>query len=344
MYHRVDLPAARTLAVAAALLTAAGAAQAITIEMVTVDNAGNAPDATDGGSVGSVPYVYRIGKYEVTVGQYTVFLNAVAAEDAFGLYNSAMGDPNSQHRTYIVRSGGPGSYTYSVADDWADRPVNWVSFWDAARFANWLHNGQQGPGTTEFGAYHDVGDPARFGRNSEARYFIPNEDEWYKAAYHDRSAGLAANYFRYPTGSNVPPGTDPTEATNPGNNANLSFAIGGPYFRTPVGEFELSQSPYGTFDQGGNAWEWIDTAGTDRVIRGGSYLTDASNVIASYRGIGLPTDEYRSVGFRVAAAVPEPSRVALMAVAAAFVAMCSLPRRERQAACSVKALGPGPTA
>ena len=28
------------------------------------------------------------------------------------------------------------------AADWANRPVNYVNFWDAARFANWLHNGQ----------------------------------------------------------------------------------------------------------------------------------------------------------------------------------------------------------
>ncbi len=36
-------------------------------------------------------------------------------------------------------------------------PVNFVSFWDGLRFANWLHNGQptgaQGNSTTEDGAY-----------------------------------------------------------------------------------------------------------------------------------------------------------------------------------------------
>ena len=42
----------------------------------------------------------------------------------------------------IQRSGSSGSYTYSVAADWANRPVNYVSWGDAARFANWLHNGQ----------------------------------------------------------------------------------------------------------------------------------------------------------------------------------------------------------
>ena len=55
-----------------------------------------------------------------------------------------------------------------MAADWADRPVNYVSFWDAARFANWLHNGQptgaQGAGTTEDGAYINVGNQTTFAR------------------------------------------------------------------------------------------------------------------------------------------------------------------------------------
>ena len=82
--------------------------------------------------------------------------------------------------------------------------MNYVSFWDAARFANWLHNGQptgpQGPGTTEDGAYHDVGNQTLFGRNAGAKFFIPTEDEWYKAAYH-KNDGVTGNYWDYPTAS-----------------------------------------------------------------------------------------------------------------------------------------------
>ena len=108
-----------------------------------------------------------------------------------------------RHGANIQRTGSSPNYSYSVAADWANRPVNYVSFWDAARFANWLHNGQptgpQGPGTTEDGAYHDVGNQTLFGRNAGAKFFIPTEDEWYKAAYHDKNAGLAASYFDYPT-------------------------------------------------------------------------------------------------------------------------------------------------
>ncbi len=277
------------------VLVGTGVAPAVTIETVPVGNPGNAPDVNSG--YGSVPYTFRMGKFEVTAGQYTEFLNAVAATDTHDLYNTAMdfdANPGSLGAN-IKRSGNPGFYSYSVAADWANRPANYVSFWDAARFANWLHNGQpigpQGPGTTEDGAYHDVGDQFLFGRNAGARFFIPTEDEWYKAAYHDASAGLAATYFNYPTASNSVPGRDLTETTNPGNNANYyssGYLIGSPYYRTLVGEFELSDSPYGTFDQGGNVWEWNETRvlGSSRLVRGGSgYLGDASNLHYTVRGL-----------------------------------------------------------
>jgi hypothetical protein len=50
----------------------------VTIDWVTVGNANNANDTT---GYGAVNYDYQIGKYDVTIGQYTAFLNAVAATD-----------------------------------------------------------------------------------------------------------------------------------------------------------------------------------------------------------------------------------------------------------------------
>ena len=89
---------------------------------------------------GAVHYAYNIGTYEVTAGQYCEFLNAVAATDSHELYNSNMW--SNTYGCKIQRSGSLGSYTYSVDVNWANRPVNYVSWGDAARFANWLHNGQ----------------------------------------------------------------------------------------------------------------------------------------------------------------------------------------------------------
>ncbi len=267
------------------IILAAVPAFAITIDMVTIGNPGNAPNYPfNGASLGSVGYTYQIGKYEITAGQYTAFLNAVAKDDTHGLYLPSM--------SHIQRSGPTFFYSYSVAPDWANRPINNVSFWSAARFANWMDNGQpkgeEGPGTTEDGAYINIGDQATFAQAGR-QFFIPTEDEWYKAAYHDKASGLAGSYFDYPTGSNSVPGRDMSETTNPGDNANYytdSYLIGSPYYVTEVGEFESSASPYGTYDQGGNVWEWNETAlyGTLRGIRGGSYLTggpDQGNRILS---------------------------------------------------------------
>ena len=194
--------------------------------------------------------------------------------------------------------------------------MNYVSFWDAARFANWLHNGQptgpQGPGTTEGGAYHDIGDEDLFGRNAGATFFIPTIDEWYKAAY-QKNDGVTGNYWDLPTASNTAPiNTLP----DPGNHANFfdsfstgnnGFTIGSPYYRTKVGDFSNSPSPYGTFDQGGNVREWNETEleGAGRVLRGGSFASyNTSDLAAPYLDLFGPQYEYFSEGFRVAS-IPE---------------------------------------
>lgn len=127
------------------------ASESVEIEMVTVGNAGNSADST---SYGDVSYQFQIGKYEVTVGQYAAFLNAVAATDTYGLYNAAMA--TDLNVAGIERSGTSGSYQYSVVGS-SSRPVTYVSWFDAARFCNWLHYGQpkglQDLTTTEDGAY-----------------------------------------------------------------------------------------------------------------------------------------------------------------------------------------------
>jgi len=307
----------------------AASATAITLDFVTVGAPGNEPDARTGyGGYGKVDYVYQIGKYEVTTAQYVAFLNAVAATDTYGLYDVNMW--NNSMGCKIERLGSDGSYTYQVAQDRANRPVNYVSWGDVARFINWLHNGQpSGPqnlSTTEDGAYYLNGATTKEAlqlvtRKAGAKFWIPNQDEWYKAAFYDPQKPGGPGYWDYATRSDSVPSnvlTDP----DVGNTANYkysgtgSYTIGAPYYCTPVGEFENSAGPWGTFDQNGNLFEWVETGSGDvRYTRGGSFIVNESQLKANYTGnLNQAIGNYH-IGFRVAT-IPEPGSLALLAVAA----------------------------
>jgi sulfatase modifying factor 1 len=303
------------------------------LEMVTVGNPGNAPDtryATPG--YGSVNYTYQVGKYEVTAGQYTEFLNAVADADTYGLYNTNMADPAHPYfGSNIQRGGSSGSYNYSVASAYANRPVNYVSYWDACRFANWLHNNQptgaQGAGTTETGAYTLTSDGMNNNtivRNTNWKWAVTSEDEWYKAAYY-KGGGTNAGYWDYATSSDTAPGQDMSDVS--GNNANCytapyDYPIDSGKYMTLVGEFQDSDSPYGTFDQGGNVWEWNESVLYDssRGLRGGSFNYYSNHLHASTRDYYYPTRESCDVGFRVAH-VPEPGAAVLFALGGLVLCM-----------------------
>ncbi|UCC29216.1 MAG: SUMF1/EgtB/PvdO family nonheme iron enzyme [Phycisphaerales bacterium] len=309
----------------------------VVIETVTVRNPGNSGELSGacvpGGEgpcreCGAVDYVYNLGKFQVTAGQYSEFLNAVAATDPHGLYNIDMWGIEAGCK--IQRTGSSGSYSYSVAPDWADRPVNYVSWADAARFCNWLHNGRpdgaQDLTTTEDGSYY-LGPLMAVAREPDATWVIPSEDEWYKAAYHYND-GVTGNYYDYPTSSDSLPSNDLVEPTDPGNNATFyitaggDWTIGSPYYRTVVGAHENSDSPYGTFDQGGNLWEWNEAVlngSSLRGIRGGSFANADTTLHAANREGDFPDSNFADLGFRVAQ-VPEPVTLSLLAVGAILLA------------------------
>ena len=332
MWHKLH-----RMILAAVMVLAAGMAQAVNIDLVTVGNTGNTGEWSGedyGGSgpdrlCGAVNYTYNIGKYEVTAGQYTEFLNAVGGVDTYWLYNTRMS--STSYGSGITRSGGGtvlDPYTYTVDPAFTNRPVNNVSWGDAARFANWLHNGQptgaQSLSTTEDGAYYVNGAMSNAAllavtRKPNATWVIPSEDEWYKAAYH-KNDGNTGNYFDYPTSSNGPPGQDMSDVS--GHNANYytapyAYPIDSGKYTTIVGEFQNSASPYGTFDQAGNVWEWIESVlyGSGRGWKGGSYSIEGTGLEASIRSGNTPANEGDNLGFRVAY-VPEPGSITLVFVSA----------------------------
>lgn len=314
---------------AAALISMwlAPSASAVTIDWVPIGNAGNAADPTvlnDGTSgYGGVAYKFDIGRYEVTNTQYNAFLNAIAKTDTYGLYSTNM---NDQPYGGIQRGGFSGNYSYSVKAGFENLPVNYVSWGDAARFANWMADGQpsglQNNSTTENGSYFLNGAtsiPALNAvvRNPNATIVIPNENEWHKAAYHNPASN---NYSAYPTGSNTLPSNSIIDTGNSANfyqsGAGTGFTRGGNPYLTEVGHFATSESAYGTFDQGGNVWEWTELIpeAQYRGWRGGSWYYDGYNMMSSYHAGNLATSEQRYTGFRLAS-VPEPSSLALAVVA-----------------------------
>jgi formylglycine-generating enzyme required for sulfatase activity len=222
--------------------------------------------------------------------------------------------------------GGP--YSYSVIGS-GNRPITYVSWFDAARFANWMNNGATNGASTETGAYtlNGATNGVGFAKNAGATWWIPGEDEWYKAAYY-KGGGTDAGYWVYPTQSDTAPGNNIGGAANQANYYAGDYAVtqsaswsSSQNYLTDAGAFSNSASAYGTFDQGGNVYEWNDAVigviDSIRGLRGGSWDgSEVGTLQSSYRIGGVPSAELDYVGFRVAS-VPEPSTYALLAMTAA---------------------------
>ena len=288
--HLVD--ADTTAAVAANPATPATAAL-VSFETVPVGDPGNAADPATG--YGAVAGEFRIGKHEMTIADYVVFLNVVASvprDDAINaLYKEPMADPHQKEDTgrLIERTGAgtpadPFVYVASASAVWPDaaqRPVPWVTWFDAARFANWLHNGATPSSDTETGAYSlvDFQESGFVARNDDARFWIPSEDEWYKAAYFDPTRPGDNKYWNFPTSSDRPPRFAAVSDAPAAPAANFQNVYKGSDagVLVPVGSYPTSTSHYGTLDQGGELWEWTEAAypdeelGPNRIVRGGSW-------------------------------------------------------------------------
>ncbi len=325
-----------TLLVMLALAGSVQAGEVIDIETLFVGDAGNVGELSGfnvpGGDgpdaiVGGVAYSYSIGKYEVTNSQYAAFLNSAATVgDPHGLYSADMGG-GWQGIGGISRSGmgtGADPWMYATRPNRGNRPVNYVGWYDALRFANWMHNGQDS-GDTEDGAY-DMSLGSHVTRKAGATWALSSEDEWYKAAYYDPNKPGGAGYWDYPTQSDTLPSAEPAPGTDMTNGSANYLVSGGyqdaTYYTTEVGSYAArpSDSAYGTFDQGGNVWEWNEADlfgdGSFRGARGGSffYFVDIGLHGAGRYGMtgAAISDGGANFGFRVAQ-IPEPTTLTLLA-------------------------------
>jgi len=279
---------------------------------VVVGDPGNPGDT---GGLGRVSYTYLIGKTEVTNREYAELLNAKARlSDPFELFDSEMTfDP----RGGILRagSGTPADpYRYAPKPDMAQKPVNFVSLFDAMRYVNWIENGR-GAGDTESGSYTLLGglpiptNGDTVTRDPGALHSLPTESEWHKAGHYDPTGFI--RYWTYATRSHQVPAiataTATGEVANPGPNV-VNYASGADWggldgHLTSVGSAE-TESFYGCRDMNGNVGEWTEDVFVwsglfYRVNRGGSFALDESIMQRGHFLIVRPFVEADWAGFRI---------------------------------------------
>lgn len=273
-------------------------ANQFTLDFTSIGNANNSADTNGYGSVG---YAYRIGTYEISQ-------NQIDKATASGLNNVVAGSFSG------------------------DRPAGFMSWYESAAFVNWL-NTQKGfapaynltwSGSTWSMALWTVSnagyDANNEYRSSLAKYFLPSENEFYKAAF-GKSDG--SGYYLYPTASNIAP-TAVTSGTTSGTAVYKQAWGQGPASIYQAG----GRSSYGTMGQGGNMQEWQESSsdgtnnnvGDQRMVRGGYWYDGSSDALGSSTrpSYGPSTGNVPNLGFRVASVdvVPEPSTYALIGLGA----------------------------
>lgn len=246
------------------------------IDFVTVSHLGN-PDDTAGYpyEMGGVSYRYRMGKHEVS-------------------------------EEVIAKANAAGDLKITTTSLGPKKPAGDLSFYEAARFVNWLNTSSGHHPAYNLNAKGEwlvwpAGeawelDGQNLYRHKDAFYFVPSADEWYKAAYYN-----GTNYFRYATGSNSTP-IPVASGVEPRTTVYAQPEETGPADVDNAGGL----SPYGTMAQGGNVPEWIETAHdgsndtTDELlqIRGGRWTSAVSGIRAFGSNSGRP---WHAASLRVAA-------------------------------------------
>ena len=273
-----------------------GTANEFTVDFVSISQTNNTADTT---GYGAVPYEYRASIYEISQ-------NDITKATASGMANVTAGP-------------------------WTgNQPAATINWYEAAAFVNFLNTNSGktaaydltfSSGSWSMALWSSeqawTAGGTNLYRNKDSFYFLPSENEWYKAAYYN-AAGT--NYFLYPTGSDTAP-TAVASGTNAGS-AVYNAVASVPAIVDSAGGL----SPYGTMGQGGNINEWNESAfdgsnsssSEGRASRGGNWNNPESLLRSSFRSRNFPSTGSDSLGFRVAS-VPEPSTYALLLLGAGAV-------------------------
>jgi formylglycine-generating enzyme required for sulfatase activity len=171
---------------------------------VGINDIGNDDDPAMQNSIGQVSYEYRIMLHQVTNSEYANFLNVVDASglDTHKLYPTGANIVTNKRAGIIFNSSNSVGNKYTIKTNFLNKPVNYVTWKNAAMMANWLNNGSGTNSSLYTGVYNLNLSSANIVRNNNYLYAIPNENEWYKAAFYDPAI---TGYWKYATKSNTPP-------------------------------------------------------------------------------------------------------------------------------------------
>ena len=267
----------------------AGGANEFTIDFVNISGDASSANRTNIGAYKPAGFTdptndYRMGTYEITNDQWDKFVNS---------YGTVTGSPSNAYDESAFHTG-------------TDVPTNFLSWYEAAQFVNYLNTstdhtaaykftGTQGTGDYTYAMWEsgDAGyDSTNPYRNSNAFYFLPTEDEWVKAAYWN---GTSLQTHATKAGESLTQG-DGTSGTG----WNYWDNIDG-FATDPAGPWDVgsgSEELNGTFDMMGNVWEWMEGPYISGdfmpgCIRGGSYSYPYSGYLTSFnRSHDNPGNEY----------------------------------------------------
>ncbi len=307
-----------------------------TINPVKVADAGNQGDPNAYGW-GAIAYEFWVGKNDVTVEEYAVFLNAVAQKDPLHLYDARMW---SEQWPLIQRSGpdAQGNFHYQANKATSRYPIIFINYKNAQRYCNWLENGKpngtETANTTETGTYNLLSSKTSIApAKKKATFRLPTNEEYHKITYY-KGGSLNAGFYKYPTQTDTLP---QSHSIDPNGIHNLNIGLSsqgtdGRNFLQNIGNtIHLPTFPnesydgsnphsvgfYGTHDDGGNIAQWTsttDSSGSFLLVRGADwdYWDHNTNIwnpfyyasSTAFR-VQAPNEADEHVGFRVIAIAPE---------------------------------------
>jgi len=221
---------------------------------------------------------FYMGKYEVTFNEYDAFCDATGRSK-------------------------PGDYGWGRGI----RPVIYVSWWDAIAYCNWLSQKEGIPvayrlrGESSEGQMLDANGNVTTDITKVLGYRLPTEAEWEYAA----RGGKYNSPYKYSGSDNVG-----DVAWYWSNSGSKTHEVG-----------TKAPNDLGIHDMSGNVWEWCSdwwclytetpktnpynsATGSDRVVRGGSWNSNATFTRVADRSSSSPTYANFHLGFRICRTVP----------------------------------------